>query len=216
MKTGGHPGTDWQEGSTALVDAGIEIYFQLQDGSNFHDVHTAQFKFPVIARKYKDEVSTAEVIGHEQELADYYKQITATARLHKIEFTEISHLFWIRLRIHDAAGKEQLGFPYYDSLDEVIKFQEWVEQKNEENIFLDQDQGWALEARHKEGSVYLMQYDPDEDRYSVNNFMPHELLNSELILSVERARSIIKTLAESIGSDAWSTYRGYPWDDLKL
>lgn len=209
-------GTNWQEASTELKNPDVEIYFLLQDGSTFHDVHTAQFKYPEITRKFEDQVSTAEVVGHEQELVDYYNQIAAAARLHKIEFTEISHLFWIRLRIHDGTGKQQYSFSYYDSLDEIIKFQEWVNKKNEQDIFTDQDQGWALEAQHREGFVYLIQYDPDYDSYSVNSFISHDLLNSEMMLSVERARNIIKTLSESLGTDVWTRYRGYQWDKVEL
>lgn len=199
---------------TLLENPHIEIYFLLSDGANFHDEHTAQFALPEIARQYGGKISTSEVTGHEPLLAQYYQQIFTAAKSHDTAFSQISHLFWLRLTIQDSDGSELYNFSYYDTLGEIARFQEWVEQRNEDVGFLDLDQGWAIDAIVRNGLVYLDEYDPDSNRVSVNRAISYDVLNSELKLSVERAQKIITTLSESLGTDVWSTYRGYEWDNV--
>ena len=213
---GFEPDMSWLRDATALENPHVDIHFLVQDGRNFHDEHPASFELPDIARRSDDRVSTAEAVGNERELVRYYDQIVRAARAHRIPFADISHLFWLRLVIHDADGVERYDFAYLDTLDDIARFQEWVRRGDERSGFSDIDQGWAIDGWLEGGKVYLHQYDPDCVGDDVNHFVSRDRLAADLTRSVERARAIVGTLADAFGEDVWTTYRGHPWDEVDL
>lgn len=206
----------WQDASSELEKPSIDVYFLLSDGRNFHDIHSVQLEYPDIKREFEDRVSTAEVIGNEQLLVNYYKQLFVAAREYEIPFTEISHKFWLRLKIQDRFGATKFNFSGYDTLEDILKYKEWVDLGDENILYSEMYQGWAMEGQIKNSFAYLIEYDPDYDAYSENSFISYEHLNNELTLAVGRAQIIVKVLTESLGTDVWSRYRGYPWDNIKL
>lgn len=206
----------WQDEALDLDKPEFDIHFLLGDGRNFHDVHSAKLDYPDIERQLTDRVSTAEVIGNEQRLVDYYRQIFEAARKYDIPFTEISHQFWIRPKIYDKSGTVKFNFSAYDTLLDTKRFKEWLDSKYEGSLFIEYYQGWAMEAQIKDGFVYLIEYNPDHDAHSEGCRIPYEHLKIQTSLAVGRAQNIIKTLAETLGTDVWSRYRGYPWDNLDL
>ena len=210
------PTMPWLREATALENPDVDIYFLVQDGRNFHDEHPARFDLPDIARRFDDRVSTAEAVGNERELVRYYEQIVRAARSHGIPFRDISHLFWLRLVIHDAEGVERYDFAYLDTLGQIAQFQEWVRRGDERSAFSDVDQGWAIDGWLEDGKVYLHQYDPDCIGDGANRFVPRDRLAVEATRSVERARAIVAVLSDAFGEDVWTTYRGYPWDEVDL
>lgn len=206
----------WQDEALVLEEPEFDIHFLLSDGRNFHDVNSVKLDYPDIQRQFTDRVSTAEVIGNEQQLVDYYKTLFEAARKYNIPFTEISHQFWIRPKIYDKSRTDKLNFSGYDTLLDTKRFKEWLDSKDEGSVFIEYYQGWAMEAQIKDGFVYLIEYNPDHDAHSVGYRIPYEHLKIQTSVAVGRAQGIIKFLAESLGTDVWSRYRGYPWDNLDL
>lgn len=207
---------EWQQSATELVKPPIDIYFSLNDGSHFHDIYSANFEYPPIEREFTDSISTAEIIGNEQHLVNYYRQIVEAARHYKIPFRGISHLFWLRLKIRNRSGPDTFSFTYYDSLREITKFQDWVNHSDTDVLYSDLDQGWGFEAQKKHPFIYMIEYDPDYQTYTQANFVEYLHLQNELAHAINRTRQIIKVLTENIGNDLWSTNRSYPWDDASL
>lgn len=207
---------DWQQTATELVQPRIDIYFSLNDGSNFHDSHSAKFNYPPIDREFTDKVSTHEIIGNEQYLVSYYRQIIEAARHYEIPFRDISHLFRIRLKIRDQTGSDKFSFAYYDTLSEINKFRNWIIQSDSTVLYADLDQGWGFEAQIKHPFVYMIEYIPESESDTRENYISYLYLENQLTLANNRAQHIIKILTERIGNDLWSKYRGYPWDDGKL
>ena len=207
---------EWQLNATELIRPQIDIYFLLDDGGNFHDAYKAEFTYPPLEREFTDRVSVNEIIGNEQQLVTYYRQIIQTAKHYKIPFRDISHLFWLRLEIHDRSSSNNYGFAHYDTLSDITRFQDWVTQSDTGELYSDLYQGWGFEAQIKLPFVYMIEYNPDYESEFQKNYISYSYLENELALATSQARRIIGLLTEGIGNDLWSTYRGYPWDDVKF
>ncbi|MFJ2990137.1 hypothetical protein ACIPF8_19905 [Collimonas sp. NPDC087041] len=167
---------------------------------------TQSLDLPSIPRQQPTMVCTNELIGHEDELSAYYKQVVKFAVHHGLTFNSIRHHFWLRFRLWNGEDNIHVSFPWYDSYSEISRFLNALLSVESGEIDYDIDQGWEMEADAYEDYVYLRQRDPDHDETHTCIRVPRGELVVQARQIMERSVKIINRLSDLMGEDVWTSY----------
>ena len=165
---------------------------------------------PNIARQAPSMVCSAEALGHEEELAHYYREVVRIARKHRQTFNAIRHYFWLRFWLWNSEQDVHIAFPWYDTFGEIEQILDSVAKTTEGQVFWDVDQGWELEMYSSEGELFTRLRDPDYDETHVVVRFPREMLLEQLQPVRTRTESIIRFLSSAIGQDVWTKHVEWP------
>ncbi len=183
-----------------------EIAFQLRD-----EIQTAGYRppeplaLPSFARADRLRVRSAEAVGHEAELAAYYARVVALARQHGLSFDQVRQYFWIDLRLDNASADVHLSFPWYDTFSAIDHVLRALEGPDEGLVYDDEDQGWAIEIRARNGKFYIREHDPDgDDEPGLAVTLPREGLRARIAPLRARTQKLIASLAQELGADVWT------------
>lgn len=199
--------------SVAVLDS--ELCFLLKDDFYFGPdryvgkdrskfMHT--LSLPNITRAQSFMISTAELAGHEHELAEYYEQVVASAIRHKLPFNSIRHYFWVRFSLWNTGEDVHISFPWYDSYSEIEHFMDALISVDSGLVHHDIDQGWEMEIYAHEGNIYIKQSDPETETTHICICVRRLELVLRLQQIMVRSRKSIQALAASLGQDVWTSY----------
>lgn len=151
--------------------------------------------------------SSQEIIGHEKELVQYYRQIIEKARALGRTFNEVREYFWLRLWLWNSEAEVRIAFPWYDTLAEIKNFADKLEQQEKGTIFTDSDQGWKIEVSLEDSHVTIYQ-DQDKEASVDGQIITVDKLYliQQFHSCYQRAMHIIAILTETFGHDVWSEY----------
>jgi hypothetical protein len=162
---------------------------------------------PVITRVVDTQITTAELVGHEKSLGEYYQQILALAQEHKLPMPTIRHCFWLRLWIWNSEAEAYLSFPWYDTLSEIDPVLQALQSDREGTIFRDADQGWQVEIAADDDFFYFHQFwDTMEGNGTVLLKTEREDLQAKAKALQERIHQQVELLTALVGSDLWSRH----------
>ncbi|KAF0808552.1 hypothetical protein A6D6_00261 [Alcanivorax xiamenensis] len=208
---------DWKQRSKELDTLDIEIGFLISDSfytgdpNNISQIQNKEYedknKLPGFKREAESIARTSEVMGHEEELTLFYRQIVEKAASHGKDFNSIRSYFWIRLWLRDKNEESTISFPWYDSLNEMQRFFFALESYNDpDKVYWDADQGWEIHVAADDIFFYFRQLDPDEGEEHENIKLPKDGLITAVYELNQRATSIIAALTKGVGVDVWSEH----------
>jgi len=183
-----------------------EIAFHLWD--EFHPAPgrpPEPLALPQFPRASRLLACTSEAIGHEVELAAYYGRVTALARQHALKLQQVRQYFWMDLRLDNEDADVHLSFPWYDTFSAMDPFLIAVAGHDEGMIYDDQDQGWAMEAWARHGTLYIRESDPDSEEPGQTVALPRAALQARIAPLRERTTKLVACLAKELGADVWTT-----------
>lgn len=183
-----------------------EIAFHLQD--EFHPAPgrpPEPLALPEFPRASRLRACTSEAIGHEAELAAYYGRVTALVRQHALTLHQVRQYFWMDLRLDNEDAGVHLYFPWYDTFSDIDHFFTAVAGHDEGMIYDDQDQGWAIEAWARHGTLYIRESDPDSEEPGQAVALPRTSLQARIAPLRERTTKLVARLAKEFGADVWTT-----------
>ncbi|WP_394537681.1 hypothetical protein PRJ39_16450 [Lysobacter enzymogenes] len=161
---------------------------------------------PAIALIAPSMVRSAEALGHEAELAAYYRQIVRLARHHQRPFNSIRQYFWLRLWLWNPEHEAYVSFPWYDSFAEIDRVLKALVETEAGPVHDDADQGWAVRIHAQDEAVHLLQHDPDEDETHAAIRVPRAELVRQVAQLRERTQGLIARLSSELGADVWTSY----------
>ncbi|MEI2429263.1 hypothetical protein RDV84_22750 [Lysobacter yananisis] len=206
----------WLSQTRNLPSLEAEVCFQIQDRfyygpdrvSDPSDYERLAEKLapPAIALVSPSMVRSAEALGHEAELAAYYRQIVRLARHHQRPFNSIRHYFWLRLWLWNSQQQAHIAFPWYDSYAEIDRVLKALVEIESGPVHDDADQGWEVQIHARGDAVYLLQRDPDEDEALAALCVPRAELARQVAQLRERTQGLIARLSGELGADVWTSY----------
>ena len=165
---------------------------------------------PNIPRHVASMVRSAEAIGHEVQLIEYYRSVLQIAQSHQKMFNDIRQYFWLRFWLWNTEQKVHISFPWYDTFSEIDRFLSSVTNKSDGQIFWDADQGWELEMHAYSGECFARLRNPDDDETHAIVRLPSDALIAHLQALRTRTESIIQSLSSAIGRDLWTNHVEWP------
>jgi hypothetical protein len=204
----------WMDRSRLIDRLDIEIFFQLNrifylgDPNNSAQIsdrtYREPFALPAFPVADESSASTAEIVGHEPLLADYYQRLLERASQVNKGFDQISQYFWMSMSIWNEEEDVHIGFSWYDHLSEMSSFIEWLATAPEADLFVDVDQGWQVDGCVVGDHIHLREVDPDTREERANVAVPRAALVDAARQVEHRAAGIIALLTEAIGTDYWT------------
>ena len=183
-----------------------EIAFHLSEELQAVAYHRPEpLVLPSFPRAERLQVRSAELIGHEAELAAYYRQIVAIARRHGLKLSQVRQYFWLDLRFDNEDAGVRLSFPWYDTFAAMDPVLQALAGTDEGLIYDDQDQGWEVKVWARNGTLYIRESDPDSDDSGIAVTLPREGLRDRIVALRARTQQLITALAKELGADVWTT-----------
>lgn len=208
---------DWLSHTLDVPSLHADVCFLIRDrfyyGPDYPSDHadlqrlTVPLSAPRIALHNASQVTVAEALGHERELAAYYGQIVRLAREHRRPFNSIRHCFWLRLWLWNEAQQVCVSFPWYDTYSEIDRVLKALVETDDGPVDHDFEQSWELQIHARDGAVHFLQTDPDDDTTpALAISAPREPLIRQIQALRHNARSVIAQLSDELGADAWTSY----------
>ncbi|HEX5102440.1 MAG TPA: hypothetical protein VFV87_01430 [Pirellulaceae bacterium] len=203
----------WFADAKRITSLEAEICFLLQDDFYFgpdsypevaERKEVERLPSPNIMRHVPSMVRSAEAVGHEEELAKYYREVIRVAREHRKTFNDIRQYFWIRFWLWNTDEQVHISFPWYDTYSEMNEFLTSVTNETEGQVFWDADQGWEFEMYNCNGELFARLRNPDDDETHAVIRFPHEILLGQIAPLRNRTEAIIRFLSSAIGHDVWT------------
>lgn len=191
--------TDWYHTTKSIQTIEAEICFLLQTNYGGEVLPS-----PNIPRQVKPLIGTGELVGHEVQLAAYYKQILELARRDGKAFDEISSYFWMRLFFWNSDAGVHITFPWYDTYSEMKPLLDKILSDGSGELFWDRDQGWEINIDTQAGRIYIREWNPDDEEiHTLANF-PKTALEAIIPPLMSRAEKTIEVLSRLLGEDVWT------------
>lgn len=212
---------EWMREARSITAMEAEIVFLLKEDFYFGPDSFPEVKeramveplpSPRIEREIPSVVSTIEVLGHELELADYYREVIRLAKKHEKPFQKIEHYFWVRFWLWNSAENLSVAFPWYDTVSEVDRFFQGIESDEEGELFWDADQGWQIDCHRIGDELFIRSSDPDTNTTIDVISIPRQLMLDRILQLRQRTNRIVKALSDNVGRDLWS--RRVDWPDF--
>jgi hypothetical protein len=147
---------------------------------------------------------SADVSGHEMELARYYKDVLWKADRHGMHIKKGSSHFWNRPKIHFPAGPT-FDFPWYDHFSEARRLFDAISSaKCDGEVFDDIDQCWEIVFWLQDGMLYASEFDPDDETTRRSFKFDYQPVKSQIAELIPRVERIISMLSDELGTDYWS------------
>jgi len=201
---------DWQNVSVELVDPSVDIYFKLEEEIDLYDGQITKLSLPNTVREFTNQISTIEALQDIASLTKYFRQIATMSSLPEQDKSQFEHLFWLSLLVRNENNRTVFCFSYYYTLNEILRFQHWVENCSENPHYTDGDQGWEFISEVSKDVIYLYEEDPQHDDHLISNFHTnHSAFNGKLFNACSRAKEIINILSSQLGFDMWPNDRSY-------
>ena len=99
-----------------------------------------------------------------------------------------------------------IGFPWYDTWEEMLNFLDWVTSSTDGATWMDIDQGWETAVVCVGSRIHILQGDGENEIYANMSISRDTLLASVTQLK-ERMPLIISRLKREIGVDYWTRHR---------
>jgi hypothetical protein len=208
----------WLSQAKTLPSLQVEIGFLIQDSfyygpDRFSDIADRErladtLVPPRIQREFPSLVTSSEAVGHERELAAYYRRIVGLAHHHQRPFNSIRHYFWLRLLLWNAEHEVSISFPWYDSFSDIDRFLTALVGIDTGLVDHDMDQGWELQTYASDGVLYLSERDPDSGETHVEISVPRAGLVAQVEELRERTTAVVTQISSLLGADVWTAYVG--------
>lgn len=208
-----HTMQSWFSIAKPLTQLEAHIYFVLSDSFYYKpDRRPKQAEnrlehpltLPRICRKEEYRVRTAEVLGHEEELAAYYMQIVKIMQRHPRKFRDVSQYFWLGLELLNDVENIRISFPWYDTLADMDRFLLALPSLNEQEYFSDEEQSWEINVFAHHDLFYIREGNPDDAEATVIISIPKNTLLSQIAPLRAQANQVISRLSEVLGADVWT------------
>lgn len=160
---------------------------------------------PQIPRVVETLVRSEEIIGHEDKLIHYYKDIAIQAKKVNRTFNEIRQYFWLRFWMWNTEENVRFSFPWYDTLDEIEKFIGKLNNQSEGKVFSDYEQGWSISVA-SEGDLLVLSIGDESDQPHQTITISKSYVVQKLMKCEARSKEIIAKLTQALGRDVWSQY----------
>lgn len=209
----------WFSDAKRISSLEAEICFLLQDEFYFgpdsypevsERKEVEPLASPSIPRRVPSMVCSAEAVGHEDQLADYYREVVRVAQSHGKAFNDIRQYFWLRFWLWNTEHEVHISFPWYDTYSEIDRFLSSVADNSEGQVFWDADQGWELEMHATDGELFARLRNPDDDEIHAIVRLPSQSLLEGIQPLRSRTESVIRSMSSAIGRDVWTSHVEWP------
>jgi len=190
---------DWYFKAIPIEEVDVEICFLLQD-----DFDGQPLKLPPFPRKVSKLVRTTELVGNEDALASYYRQILNLAQKAQRPFNEVSHYFWLRLYFWNNGAGFTISFPWYDTYSEMQPILNAIISGKSGELYWDRDQCWEMNVEADGGRIYVRQWDPDCEEVHVLLNFPLQALQALIPTLMNRTEEQIACMSRLFGRDYWT------------
>jgi hypothetical protein len=147
-------------------------------------------------------VLSADCTGREDALCRHYRDLLAKAARHGKDPADGMH-FWSRPVVH-APGRLLVEFPWHDRFSDARAFLESLAPGTPGEVFSDYEQGWYLDLRLHDGTLYLRNDDPDEGTIFHNLRFAYAPVRAQVDGVLARAEALIARLTDALGRDHWT------------
>lgn len=157
---------------------------------------------PEFPRRVALRPTSRESLGHEAELASYYRRVRdLVPRKAALEN------YWLHLSFEGAAGS--VGFPWWDRFGDADELMTWLKSGSAGTGFLDMDQGWMFRAlRTEDDRFHFLDADwEDDDRVRAKFSVDRAAFLARLAEAERDTLHVIDCLERTLGMDPWSGAR---------
>lgn len=215
----------WCKESLFCDDVSVETYFSTAPQYYFGDPNAANFEdfddpalhmdLPRLSfnPSKKDRTNISDIVGHEQELGDYYRYLIEKAYAQGHNFNSIRQYFWMRGALVSKSKNVSVSFPWYDTASEFSGIHTWIMSAQESEEFFDIDQGWMLSGVCLNERLFLLETDdsnfcePHLSKVFANICFDREAIRLTLAENKCAVVNVIGKLSSHIGVDVWTEYR---------
>ena len=199
----------WIESSVCAQNAEIVVSFCVA-GEFYRDLskrEAAPLRLPKVGQRWGETrlISVGDALADPEPLIAYYKTVLALAAEYSQSYDDISHHFWMLLRIVSEAG--EIGFPWHDHLEEIDGVLGWLIASTEGDDWHDLEQGWEMIATRVGAKLHFRQGLFDQGGELANLAFSRD----ELSVSAKQTQAIISQLmpilVDELGDDYWTRYR---------
>jgi hypothetical protein len=201
----------WTSRSKAAEDLRPQISFLLSrtayvgDPNTSEQIHSGEhdrpLRLPSFAAREPMAPTVAEALGHEPELAAYYRQVMELTR-HAPAPGAVG--YWLGFGFVSEEAGSEIGFPWWDQISDAAPFFDWLRSADDNADFLDGDQGWMLRAARRGDRLYFLHGALDTDQEFANLSVGRGTFLSRLDAAESEARTVIAGLKRELGVDPWS------------
>ena len=201
----------WTSRSKAAEDLWPRISFLLSatayvgDPNSSEQIHSGEYdrplRLPSLAAREPMAPTVAEALGHEPELAAYYRQV--------IELTGQAPAsgaagYWLGFCFASEEAGSEIGFPWWDQISDPTPFFDWLRSADDNADFFDGDQGWMLRAARRGDRLFFLHGALETDEEFANLSVGRGTFLGRLDAAESQARTVIAGLKRELGVDPWS------------
>ena len=201
----------WTRCSKAAEDLRPQFTFLLRaaayvgDPNSSEQIHSGQYdrplRLPSFAAREPLAPTAAEALGHELELAGYYRQL--------MELTGPAPGpgalgYWLGLGFISEEAESEIAFPWWDQVSDAAPFFAWLRSADDDADFLDGDQGWMLRAARKGDRLHFQHSALETEEEFANLSVSRGAFLSRLDAAESEVRTVIAGLKRELGVDPWS------------
>jgi hypothetical protein len=201
----------WITRSTAAEDLTPQFSFSLSrsvyvgDPNSSEQIQSGKYDRPLDLPSFGTRntlrPTAREAIGHETELAAYYRQVMA---LKGASPRSGDVGYWLRLDFVSAVAGKEISFPWWDRVSDATPFLSWLRRADSTDEFFDADQGWMLRAAHKGDRLHIQHSDLDTEEEFANLSVDRAAFLGRLDAAEADFRRVIAALKGKLGVDPWS------------
>lgn len=158
---------------------------------------------PAIPGAAQGFVLSQDCVGREDELCRHYRDLLAKAAHHGKDLADGTH-FRNRPMLQAPEGV-LVGFPWHDRFIDGRTFVESLAAGTPGEVFSDYEQGWFLDLRLHDGTLYLREDDPDEGSVIHNLRFGYEPVRAQVAGVLARTEALIARLVREFGRDYWTS-----------
>ena len=201
----------WTAQSVRVEDFRCDIVFHLSTGIQFCDAVTghiipgeaASLPMPDLPIIGTSGVAASTLVGREQELVGHYRSVVAAFARHgrAAQLQRRSPYFWLKPAII-ANGTVLTECPWYDTVpeaEELLRALVSGPDAPDGELWDDLDQGWQMRIVKSAGSVYLAEWDWEQQRQPASGqaFDPMRL-SREACAALRRLHVVHRVLVEAL------------------
>ena len=207
----------WTARSVRVQDFRCDVVFHLSTGIQFCDPATghiipgevASLPTPDLPLIGTNDIAASTVIGREQELVHHYQGVVAAFARHgrAAQLQKRSPYFWLKPAIiaNNSMLTECLWYDTVPEAETLLKVLVSGPDVPDGELWDDLEQGWQIRIVKSGDSVFIAEWDPEEQRQPASGHAFDAMrLSREASTALARLHAVHRVLVEALVRDWWS------------
>lgn len=164
---------------------------------------------PDLPRRLHGYAVTLDLIGREAALVAFYERLIAAAEMHgKCAALAVPFPYFRITPTLLEAGEPVLSFPWTDDVAQTrVVLSALAEAGADGVVWDDIDQGWFMRIVRRDGALFIVEGEPDEDEPSVALRADASAVAAQAGAALRRLNAIHRHLTRACGQDFWTFSR---------